>query len=95
VGRPEPAGGDDEVVRERLLERAPELARVVADEVDSRGLDAEPEQRLREEGAVRVAAVAANELRARDDDRGARPWFQSTDQPDGVIVITRGRLPPT
>jgi len=60
VRRPEPAGGDDEVVVEPLGERLLELARRVADEVDPRRLDAERDQRLREEGAVRVAAVAAD-----------------------------------
>ena len=57
-------------------QRRSELAGVVADDLDPRGLDAEGEQRAREEGAVQVGAVAAHELAARDDDHRARASAQ-------------------
>ena len=55
-----------------VADRGLELGRVVADDLDPRRLDAEREQRAREEGAVQVGALAAHELAARDDDDRAR-----------------------
>ena len=49
-----------------------EVGRIVADDRDPRRLDAEPKQRRREERAVSVVAVAADELGARGDDRRPR-----------------------
>ena len=45
----------------------------VADDRDPRRLEPERERLAREERAVQVGALAADELAARDDDRGPRP----------------------
>ena len=52
-------------------ERCLEIGRIVADDRDPRRIDAEAKQRRGEVRAVAVVAVAAHELRARRDDRGA------------------------
>ena len=52
-------------------ERVLELVRVVADDRDPRGLETEGERLAREERAVQVGALAADELAAGDDDRRA------------------------
>jgi len=75
VGRAEAAGHRDQVgPGDGVAKRPLELARLVADDHDACGLDAEREQRAGEVRAVEIGAVAANELAARgDDDRaGAR-----------------------
>jgi len=84
-------------VGESVADRRLELGGLVADDPDLRGLDAQGEQRAREERAVEVGTVAADELRARDDDRGAqrrggaRAQAACPRQPAGVIVSTQGR----
>jgi hypothetical protein len=69
----ESAGDDEQLVAEPLLERREEVGFQVADDGDAGGLNPEPAERLGEEWAVPVVSVAADELRARRDDRGARP----------------------
>src|SRR5206468_2890676 len=89
VRRAEAAGDREQVEREPLPQRRLEIGRVVADDGDPRRVDAEPEQRLCEEGAVAIVTVAAHELGARRDDRYAGR------QPVGVTTITRGICPGT
>jgi hypothetical protein len=72
VRRPETAGGDEQVALEPGLQRRAELRRDVADDPQLGGIDPELEQRAREERPVEVRPVAADELRAGDDDRGAQ-----------------------
>ena len=55
-----------------FAQRRLQLVRVVADDRDPRRLETEPEGLLRIERAVEVGSLAAHELAARDDDRGAR-----------------------
>ncbi len=93
MGRPEPAGDDEQVAAQALGERGRELLGVVADDAHLGRLDRRARARLAgEEGAVEVAAVAADELRAGDEDRGARA-AQSACTPPGVTVSASGRLP--
>ena len=94
VGRPEPAGDAQEVVPEPLGQRGLEIGRIVADDRDRDRRDPERDQRRREERAVAVVPVAADELGARGDDRGARPRYAGR-QPVGVTMITRGWSPGT
>src|SRR5205807_1287242 len=58
-----------EPVAERLLERL----RTVADDDDARRLEPEAKRLSREERAVPVRALTADELAARDDERRSRP----------------------
>ena len=76
VRRPEPAGGDAELVAEPLVERRVELVRVVADDDQACRLEPEPHELAREERPVAVRALAADELGARQDDA---PRAASTD----------------
>ena len=76
VGRAEAAGRDQQVVGEPVAERRLELGRRIADDPQLRRLDAEREQRAREERPVEVGAIAADELRPGDDDGGARPAYR-------------------
>ena len=59
--------------RQRLRAARLELVGAVADDRDPRRLEPERERLAREERAVQVGALAADELAARDDDRRARP----------------------
>ena len=69
--RAEPARDEAEVRVEPLPQRGLQLERIVADDRDPCGLDAEPQQLLGEERPVQVRAVAADELAAGDDDEAA------------------------
>ena len=71
MGRPQAAGDETQVRCEPLAKRGFELVRVVADDRDPRRFHAEPQELLREERAVQVGAVAADELAAGDDDEPA------------------------
>jgi len=89
------------VTPEEHRELADVVGVVVADDPHLGGLEAERGERAREERTVLVGAVAANELRARDEHpRAGRSGAagrraQPSCQPCGVTVITRGRNPPT
>jgi hypothetical protein len=72
VGRPEPAGDDTQVSLQPFPERGRELARLVTDDGDAGRSDPERQQLAGEERAVQVGALAADELAAGDDNRGAR-----------------------
>ncbi len=72
VGRTEAARCDADVRLERLAQRSLELGRPVPDDDHARRLDSEAPELAGDERAVRVAEVAAHELRARDHDDGAR-----------------------
>jgi hypothetical protein len=73
VRRPEAARDEAEIGGEALPQRRLELVRPVADDGDPPRLEAEGERLRGEERPVQVGALAADELAARDDDRGARP----------------------
>ena len=73
VRRPEPAGDEAEVGAEAFPQRRLQLVGTVADDRDPRRLEAERERLCGEERPVQVGALAADELAARDDDRGAWP----------------------
>ncbi len=66
--------GDELGVRDGLAERPLELDRIVSDDVDAHRLEPEREQGAREERAVQIRALAADELAAGDDDRGPGPF---------------------
>ena len=89
VRRAEAAGADEQVVPEAVAERRLELCGRVADDAHLDRLDAEREQRAGEEGAVQVGAVAADELRARDDDRGAQSCGRGGVAPVGGATARR------
>ena len=72
VGRPEPTRDEAHIGLEAFAEGGLELGRVVADDRDARRLETEAERLLRVERAVEIGSLAAHELAARDDDRGAR-----------------------
>src|SRR5581483_5930765 len=78
VGRAEAAGDEACLRGERLRKGRLELPRIVADDRDPRRLEAVAERLAREERAVQVAALAADELAPRDDDRGARAGHPAT-----------------
>ena len=69
--RPEAAGDENEVGRERAAEGALEVRNSVADDLDTRGIEPEPNELRGQERPVAVEALAADELRARGDDRRA------------------------
>ncbi len=62
-------------------------AGAIADDVKLGGLDSERKQRARKVGAVEVVAVATDELRAGDDERGREPGQSSL--PPRVAVTVR------
>jgi hypothetical protein len=68
VRRPQPAREHEQVRLQPLSDRRLQLGRVVADDRDPRRLQTEPGQLLGQEGAVRVATAAADQLAAADDD---------------------------
>ncbi len=73
VRRAEPTGHDAELGgAECLGECVRELFFFVADDRDPGRLDTVPEQLVRQERAVQVASLAADELAAGDDDEPAR-----------------------
>ena len=72
VRRAETAGDEADVGLEALAQRRLELVGVVADDRDAHGLQAEQQRLPGVEGAVQIGSLAAHELAARDDDRGAR-----------------------
>ena len=91
VRRAETPRDDEQVLVQPCTQRGLELGRLVADDSDPHGIDAEPEQRARQIRAVPVLPVAADELRARRDDRGPYAGRQPVD----VTMITRGFSPGT
>ena len=88
---PRPPETHEQVVASPSRSAASRSAGVVADDRDPRRVDAEAQERRREERAVAIVAVAAHELGARRDDRGAQAYAGR--QPVAVTMITRG-LPP-
>ncbi len=72
-GRPEPAGGEDQVdaLAGEELERGADVVRAVGDHDDVRQLDAALAQPLGEPGAVAVGDDRRQDLRAGDDDARA------------------------
>ena len=68
VRRAEAAGDDEEVLVEPGPQRSLQLRRLVADDGDPYGIEAQPEERCGQIGPVPVLPVAADELRARRDD---------------------------
>ena len=68
---PRPPGDDEQLSREPFAERRFDVVCPVPDDPDLGRLDPEREQRAREKRPVAVVAVAADELRAGDDDRRA------------------------
>src|SRR5439155_7690037 len=91
VCRAEPARDDEQVAGEAFAERLLEVGGVVAHDRDACGVDAEPQERRREERAVAVVPVAGDELRARCDDRRS----YAGRQPVGVTMMTCGFRPGT
>ena len=91
VRRPEPARDDEQVVLEPSPKSRLEIGRVVADDRDPRRFDTAAEKIRREVRPVAIGPVAANELRARRDDRGA----YAACQPVFVTMPTRGCAPGT
>ncbi len=93
VRRPEPAGDDEQVVPEAVAERRLELGGRVADDSHLHRLDPERLERSCEERTVQVGAVAPNELRPGDDDRGAQRngYAGCPCHPLGPTVSTQGR----
>src|SRR5581483_5136076 len=94
VRRPEAAGDDEQVLGETGAQRRLEVGRVVADDGDPCGLDAEAEERRGEKRPVAIRTVAADELGARGDERGPDAGYAGR-QPVGVTTITRGWRPGT
>src|SRR5204862_7789251 len=92
VGRPEAARDAAEVGLEPLSQRGLELAGVVADDRDPRGLEAETQQLGGEKRPVQVAPVTADELTAGDDDEAARAAQAEREKPCGVKRNEPGRL---
>ena len=72
VRRPETARHEAEIGREALLEGALEILHAVTDDRDARRIEPEANDLGREERAVAVLPIAADELGARDDDRRLR-----------------------
>ena len=85
VGGSKAAGDDAEIGLEAFPESRLELCRVVADDDDPAWIDAEREQLPGEERPVQVAAVAADELAAGDDDDGPGPCAR---QAEGGAFLT-------
>ena len=73
VRGPEASRDDAEIGLQTLAERGRELAGRVTDDRDPRRFEAERKELAREERAVQVGALAADELATGDDDRGAGP----------------------
>src|SRR5205807_1978408 len=71
--RAEPARDDAEIGSQPFAEGSLQLLRPVADDRDPRRLEAEAKRLAREKRAVPVGPLAADELAAGDDERGARP----------------------
>ncbi len=72
MGRAQSTGDEAEVRVEAEAERRLQLPRRVADDDDPRRVDSQRHELVREERAVQVAPVAANELAAGDNDDRAR-----------------------
>jgi hypothetical protein len=72
VSRAEPGRRHQHVAREAGTQSRLELGLDVSDDPDLGRLDPEPEQRSGEERPVEIPPVAADELRAGEDDRGAQ-----------------------
>jgi hypothetical protein len=72
VRRPEAARRHQQIALEPVPQSRFELGLAVSDDSDLRRLDPCLEQRTSEERAVQVSPVAADELRAGDDDRGVQ-----------------------
>jgi len=68
MSRAKSSGDDAEIRVEAEPKGALELVRRIADDHDPRRLDAQPDQLGGEKRAVQIAAVAADELAAGDDD---------------------------
>src|SRR5256714_12362458 len=69
--RPEAARDDAEIRLQTRAQRRLELLRRVADDDDLRRIDAQGDELAREKRTVQIAAVAANQLAAgNDDERG-------------------------
>ena len=68
MGRPEPAGDEQQLALETLAECLLELLERVPDDCDPRGLETARYELAREKRAVLVTAIAADQLAARDDD---------------------------
>ena len=92
VGRAEAARDDEQLAGEPLPQGRFDVVCSVTDDPDLGRLDPEREQRAREKRPVPVVAVAADELRAGDDDRRAY-LAQSGCTPLGVTVSACGRYP--
>jgi hypothetical protein len=87
VRRPETARDDAQFGLEALSECSCELTRLVADDGEARGRDPERQQLAREERAVQVGSLAADELAAGDDDRGARAGCGPAQWQETVCVM--------
>ena len=89
VRRPEPARDHEQSCAEPFPQRPLQIGLAVADDPHLDRVDPERDERPGQVRPVAVGAVAAHELRARDENRAARP-AQPAFQPVGVTVITRG-----
>ncbi len=101
VSRTEPAGEQQQVMRQTVADRPLELLGLVADDGDPGGLEPQAQHLAGEEGAVQVAPVAPDELGAARDDgdsrsrvRGRRQVAEAGCTPRRSISITRGLPPP-
>ncbi len=81
VRRPEPTRDQADVGLESLSQGRFQIGGVVTDDRDPDRLEPEPECLLGIEGAVEVGSLAAHELAARDDYRGAR----ALQREDGIV----------
>ena len=81
VRRPEPTRDEADVGLEAFSQGSFQIGGVVADDRNPDGLEPEPERLLGVEGTVQVGSLAAHELAARDDDRGAR----ALQEEDGIV----------
>jgi hypothetical protein len=73
VGRPEAAGHEAEIGLEPIAQGRLQLVRLVADDRDPCGLEAQLQRLCGQKRPVQVSALSPDELAAGDDDRGLRP----------------------
>src|SRR6187399_223587 len=90
--RAEPARDEAEIRLKPLTQRALELLGVVADNRDPRRLETQPQQLLRQERAIPVGPIAADELAAGGDDEPARAGQAAGAIPCGVTRYVPPRL---